>query len=109
MVLMKRQAPEQSPLLDEPNVSHLHRACLLWTYYLLAKSEAKKQAFLYEAAGRLMLLQPCGNEGEEVYVQVWEAIRRRELARAYIKTGVGYNYAQATDVGGFATFSVISY
>lgn len=73
VVLMKRQAPEQSPLLDEPNVSHLHRSCLLWTYYLLAKSEAKKRAFLYEAAGHLMLLQPCGNEGEEVYVQVWEA------------------------------------
>lgn len=71
--------------------------------------EAKKQAFLYEAARHLMLLQPCGNEGEEVYVQVWEAVRRRELARAYIKTDVGYNDAQATDEGGFATFRVISY
>ena len=56
-----------------------------------------------------MLLQPCGNEGEEVYVQVWEAIRRRELARAYIKTDVGYYYAQATDEGCSATFSVVTY
>lgn len=109
MVLMKRQAPQQSPLLDESNVSHLHPACLLWTYYLRAESEPKKQAFLYEAAGHLILLQPCGNEGEEVYVHVWEAIRRRERARAYIKTDVGYNYAQATDEGGFATFSAITY
>ncbi|WP_439603615.1 hypothetical protein [Shinella sp.] len=56
-----------------------------------------------------MLLQPCGDEGEEVYVQVWKAIRRRELATAYIKTDVGYNYVLATDECGFATFSVITY
>lgn len=96
-------------MLDEPNVSHQHRACLLWAYYLSAESEAKKQAYLYEAARHLMLLQPCGDEGEEVYVQVWKAIRRRELATAYIKTDVGYNYVLATDEWGFATFSVITY
>ncbi len=97
-----------APPLDEPNVSHLHRACLLWTYYLRAESEVKNQAYLYEAARHLMLHQPCGNEGEGVYVQVWEAIRRRKLARAYIKTDFGFNYAQATDEGGIATFRIIS-
>jgi hypothetical protein len=66
MVLMKRHAPVEAPIRDDSNFTHLHRACLLWVYYLRADSEAKKQAFLYEAAKHLMLLQPCGDEGELV-------------------------------------------
>lgn len=108
MVYMKRHVPERSPTLDEPNFTHLHRACLLWVYYLRAESEAKKQAFLYEAAKHLMMVQPCGDEGEQVYVQVWDAIRRREMGRAYIETKVGFNYVQAKDDGGFDTFKVIA-
>ena len=109
MVLMKRHAPEQTPIRDDPNFTHLHRACLLWVYYLRAESEVKKQAFLYEAAKHLMQLQPCGDEGEQVYVQVWEAMRRREKGRAYVETKVGYNFVQATDEGGFSTSRVVTY
>lgn len=56
-----------------------------------------------------MLVQPCGDEGEQVYAQVWEAIRRRELARVSIKTKAGFNYVEATDDGGFSPFKVITY
>lgn len=109
MVLMKQFVPEPLPEPDEPGFNGLHRACLLWVYYLRAESEVKKQALLYEAARHLMLVQPCGDEGEQVYAQVWEAIRRRELARVSIKTKAGYNYVEATDEGGFSTFKVITY
>ena len=109
MVFMKRHAPEQTPIRDDPKVTHLHRACLLWVYYLRAESEVKKQAILYEAAKHLMVVQPCGDEGELVYVQVWDAIRRREMARAYVETKVGYNYVQAEDDGGFSSSRVLTY
>lgn len=104
LVSMKQFVPEPLPEPDEPGVNQLHRACLLWVYYLRADSEVKKQALLYEAARHLMLVQPCGDEGEQVYAQVWEAISRRELARVYVKTKAGYNCVQATDEGGFSTF-----
>lgn len=108
-VLMKRHAPEEAPIRDDPNFTHLHRACLLWVYYLRAESEVKKQAFLYEAAKHLMRVQPCGDEGELVYVQVWDAIRRREMASAHVETKVGYNYVQAKDDGSFSHAKVLTY
>ncbi|WP_145926125.1 hypothetical protein [Shinella sp. HZN7] len=109
MVLMKQFVPEPLPEPDDPSFNDLHRACLLWVYYLRAESEVKKQAFLYEAARHLMVLEPCGDEGEQVYAQVWEAIRRRELARASVKTNAGYKYVEATDEGSFSAFKVIAY
>lgn len=104
---MKRDTPEHLSVQEDLNIDHLHLACLSFAHYLGAKTEVKKQACLYEAANHLMLL-PGGEEGDEVYVQVWEAIRGRALGRAYIETDAGYNFIQATDAGGFNPFRVVA-
>lgn len=82
----------------------LHRACLLWIDYLRAETEREKQAYLYEAACQFVQVSPRGDEGEEVIQQVWQAIRRRELGRAFIDTGLGQDFVVATDDGRFAIY-----
>ncbi|AVA38303.1 MULTISPECIES: hypothetical protein [Cupriavidus] len=97
--------PDSRPQ-DASGFNRLHHVCLLWVDYLRAASEAEKQALLYEAVSQLVLFGPRGDEGEEVFKQVWQAIRRREHGRVYIKTDVGRNAAVATDDGRFSMHQV---
>ena len=94
--------PADSRPQDAPGFNRLHHVCLLWIDYLRALTETERQAFLYEAASHLVLFSPHGDEGEEVFKQVWQAIRRRDHGRFYIETDAGRNAAVATDDGRFS-------
>lgn len=106
---MKRLSqPLGSPQVHKPNFNRLHRVCLVWIDYLRAETEAEKQALLFEAACHIMLMRPCGDEGEEVFEQVWQAIRRRKDGRAFMETNEGRNYVEAYPNNKFATFTSLT-
>ena len=92
---------------DASGFNRLHHVCLLWVDYLRAANEADKQALLYEAVSHLVLFGPRGDEGEEVFKQVWQAIKRREHRCVYIETDVGRNAAVAADDGRFSMHRVL--
>lgn len=106
--MQRLSPPSDSRPQDEPGYNRLHHVCLLWVDYLRATDEADKQGFLYEAATNLVVLYPRGDEGEEVFHQVWRAIQSRPHARAYIKTESGRNAVEACEGGKFATLQILA-
>lgn len=94
---MRLAPPEDSQPQDRPGFDRLHHVCQLWVDYLTTEGEAEKQQLLHDAARHMMLIQPRGDEGEEVLEQVWNAIRRRGRVYAPYFTGARSvaSYAQA--------------
>jgi len=94
---MRLAPPEDSQPQDQPGFDRLHHVCQLWVDYLTTEAETEKQQLLHDAARHMMLVGPRGDEGEEVFDQVWKAIRRRDRVYAPYFTGARLvpSYVQA--------------
>jgi len=84
----KEEMPRLAPSVDSrpqdaSGFNRLQHVCLLRVDYLRAADETEKQALLYEAVSHLVLFGPRGDEGEEVFKQVWQAFKRREHGREH--------------------------